>query len=95
MCPADTVVASWSLTQEMIGLNPFYCNANTFVSEFSESKENVERKVNYSSIFIFKTNTCCLSGETIYKAFPISKLDSEIGRKNSGGKGQNIYILNM
>ena len=33
------VVASWSLTQEMAGLNPFTAMTNIFVTEFSEFNE--------------------------------------------------------
>ena len=35
LCLAATVVASWPLTQEMAGLNPFTVMTNTFVAEFS------------------------------------------------------------
>ena len=39
MCLAGTVVASWSLTQEVAGLSPFNVTTNIFVTEFSEFKE--------------------------------------------------------
>ena len=35
-----TVVASWSLTQEVAGLKPFTVMTNIFVSEFAEFIEN-------------------------------------------------------
>ena len=40
MCLAGTVVAFWSLTQEMAGSNPFTVMTNIFVTEFSEFSEN-------------------------------------------------------
>ena len=40
MCFAGTVVAFWSLTQEMAGSNPFTVMTNIFVTEFSEFSEN-------------------------------------------------------
>ena len=36
MCLAGTVVASWSLTQEVTGLSPFTVMTNILVTEFSE-----------------------------------------------------------
>ena len=39
MCFAGAVVASWSLTQEMAGLNLF--NDKYFVTEFAEFSENI------------------------------------------------------
>ena len=41
MCLAGAVVASWSLTQEEAGLNPFTVMTNKFVTEYSEQSENV------------------------------------------------------
>ena len=41
MCLACAVVAPWSLTQGLAGSNPFYCNDNFLVIEFSEFKENI------------------------------------------------------
>ena len=51
MCLAGAAVASWSLTQEMAGLNPFTVMTNIFslitvmtnifVTEFSEFNENI------------------------------------------------------
>ena len=41
MCLAGTVVAFWSLTQEMTGFNPFTVMTNIFVSEFAEFSENI------------------------------------------------------
>ena len=40
MCLAGTVVASWSLTQEVAGLGPFTVMANIFVTEFAEFRKN-------------------------------------------------------
>ena len=45
MCLAGAVVASWSLTQEMIGLNPFIVMTNIFVIEFNEFRENIKGKL--------------------------------------------------
>ena len=44
MCLAGTVVASWSLMQEMAGSSPFTVMTNIFFSEFSE---NIKGKLNY------------------------------------------------
>ena len=41
MCLAGSVVASWSLTQEMAGSSPFTVMTNIFVTEFSEFTENI------------------------------------------------------
>ena len=41
MCLAHTVVASWSLTQDMEGSNPFTVIINILVTEFSEFNENI------------------------------------------------------
>ena len=41
MCLAGTVVASWSLKQEMVGLNPFTIMTNILVNEFSKFNENI------------------------------------------------------
>ena len=40
-CLTGTVVASWSITQETAGLNPFTVMTNIFVTEFSEFNENI------------------------------------------------------
>ena len=37
MCLSGTVVAFWSLTQEMAGSSPFKVMTNIFVTEFSET----------------------------------------------------------
>ena len=37
---AGTVVASWSLAQQVAGSNPFTVITNVFVTEFSEYNEN-------------------------------------------------------
>ena len=41
MCLAGAVRASWSLTQEVAGSNPFTVMTNIFITEFSKFKENV------------------------------------------------------
>ena len=41
MCLAGTVVASWSVTQDVTGLSPFTIMTNIFVSEFSEFSKNI------------------------------------------------------
>ena len=41
MCLAGTVVASWSLTQEVPGSHPFIVMINIFVTQFSEFSENI------------------------------------------------------
>ena len=41
MYVTGTVVASWSLTQDVAGLNPFMGTTNIFVTEFSEFSENI------------------------------------------------------
>ena len=48
MCLVGAVVASWSLRQEMTGLNPFTVMTNIFGTEFNEFKENVQRKLKCS-----------------------------------------------
>ena len=42
MCPAGTVVVSWSLTQEVAGSRPFTVMTNIFVTEFAEFSENIQ-----------------------------------------------------
>ena len=41
MCLAGTVVASWSLTEEVACSNPFTVMTNIFVTEFAEFSENI------------------------------------------------------
>ena len=43
MCLAGTMVASWSITQEVTvaGSSPFTVMTNIFVTEFSEFNENI------------------------------------------------------
>ena len=41
MCLPAAVLASWSLTQEMTGLNPFTKMTNIFVTAFPEFNENI------------------------------------------------------
>ena len=38
---AGTVLAFWSLTEEVAGLNPFAAMSNILVTEFSEFSENI------------------------------------------------------
>ena len=46
MCLAVAGVASWSLTQEVAGLNPFTVMTNIFDTEFAEFSENIWGKRN-------------------------------------------------
>ena len=41
MCLAGPVVASWSLTQDVAGLNPFTVMTNILITEFTEFNENI------------------------------------------------------
>ena len=41
MCLAVTVVASWSITQEVAGSSPFTVMRIIFASEFAEFSENI------------------------------------------------------
>ena len=41
MCLAGTVLASWSLTQEIAGSSPFTVMTNIFVTVFAEFSETV------------------------------------------------------
>ena len=41
MCLPGTVVASWSLIQEVAGLSPFSVVTNIFVIEFDEFSEKI------------------------------------------------------
>ena len=41
MCLAGSVIASWSLTQDVAGSSPFTVMTNIFVFEFTEFIENV------------------------------------------------------
>ena len=45
MCLAGAVVASWSLTQEVVGSNVFTAMTNIFVTEFAEISENIQEKL--------------------------------------------------
>ena len=40
-CLAGSVVASWFLTQEVAGSNPFTVMTNIFVNELAEFSENI------------------------------------------------------
>ena len=46
MCLAGTVVACWSLTQEMANSSPFTVMTNIFVTELSEFSETFRKKSN-------------------------------------------------
>ena len=41
MCLAGTLVASWSLTQEVTGESPFFVMKNIFVTELAGFTENI------------------------------------------------------
>ena len=41
MCLVGTVIASWSLTQDVAGSSPFAVMTNIFVTEFAEFSENI------------------------------------------------------
>ena len=45
MCVAGTVVAFWLVAQEVAGSSPFTVMKNIFVTEFSESSENILEKL--------------------------------------------------
>ena len=49
MCLAGAMVASWSLTQEMAGSNPFTVMTNIFVTEFTEISETF-RKISIDKV---------------------------------------------
>ena len=46
MCLPGTVVASWSLTQEVAGSKHFTVMKNIFVAAFSGFSENISGKLN-------------------------------------------------
>ena len=51
ICLACTVVASWSLTQEVVGSSPFTVMTNIFVTEFIETfGENSYEKLQISGL---------------------------------------------
>ena len=41
VCVAGAVVASWSPTQEVVGLSPLMLMTNVFVTELAEFRENI------------------------------------------------------
>ena len=45
MCLAGTVVTSWSLTQEIVGLSPFSIMTNIIVLEFAEFGETIRKNL--------------------------------------------------
>ena len=54
---AGTVVACWSLTQEVAGSSPFSVMTNIFVTEFSEYSETFRKNSSVLFIFISVTTT--------------------------------------
>ena len=48
LCLAGVVIASWCLTQEMAGLNPFIEMTNILVTEFSEFNDSFRENSNAS-----------------------------------------------
>ena len=55
---AGAVVASWFLTQEVAGVNPFTVMTNIFVTEFAEFSENIREN---SSVVVDWLH-CCKEG---------------------------------
>ena len=51
VCLAGAMIAAWSLTQEVTGLNPFTVMTNIFVIEFSEFSDTF-RKNSIDSRFL-------------------------------------------
>ena len=49
LCVAGTVVASWPLMQEVVGLNNLF-KYNIFVTEISEFTENIKGKLNILNV---------------------------------------------
>ena len=47
ICLAGSVVASWSLMQEVEGSNPFTVMTNIFVTEFAKFSENIKEKLQW------------------------------------------------
>ena len=63
-CLAGAVVVSWSLIQEVAGLEPFTVMTNILVTEFSEFNENIWENTNVlsfisiiSGILIYECNS--------------------------------------
>ena len=54
ICLAGAVVASWSLTLEITGSNPF--SGKYFFTEFREYIENIQRKLQYFYFLIAATD---------------------------------------
>ena len=48
MCFAGTVVASWSLTQEVAGSSHFTVMTHIFVTQFAEFSEIFREKLNHA-----------------------------------------------
>ena len=59
MCLAGTVVASWSLTQEVAGSSPFTVLTNIFVTEFHESVKHLGKTPIGAFIYVI-TESCTL-----------------------------------
>ena len=47
MSHARAVVAFWSLMEDVAGLSPFTVMTNIFVTEFADSSENIQGKLEY------------------------------------------------
>ena len=54
MCLVGTVVASWSLTQEVAGLSSFTIITNIFVTEFTELSETFRKNANKLRCYLNK-----------------------------------------
>ena len=50
MCLAGTMVASWSLTQDVAGSSPLM--TNIFITESTEFSENIKEKVQYVCVWL-------------------------------------------
>ena len=64
MCPAGTVVVSWSLTQEVVGSNPFIVMTNIFSLNSANSVKTFRENSNVldvtpSSLFSLKVSWNC------------------------------------
>ena len=64
MCLAGTVVASWSLTQEVAGSKYFTVMTNIFANEFIVFSENIWEKLNLFLSFI--SFSICYQTESVY-----------------------------
>ena len=62
-CLVRTGVASWSLTQEMTGSNPFTIMTNILVTEFSEFNESLRENSSSTTNCLLKQ--CILEDKTL------------------------------